>query len=69
MAKAKQTQSPSKTPAAQASSAPAQTRRNTVSREQIAVRAYEIFVARGGQHGNDVGDWLQAEQELTLGKQ
>jgi hypothetical protein len=33
--------------------------------EQIAARAYELFVARGGEHGHDVEDWLAAERELT----
>jgi hypothetical protein len=37
--------------------------------EQIAVRAYEIFIARGSQHGRDQDDWYQAENELRLGKQ
>jgi len=37
--------------------------------EQIAVRAYEIFIARGAQHGRDQEDWYQAENELRLGKQ
>lgn len=32
--------------------------------EAIAQRAYELFLARGGQHGRDVDDWLQAEREL-----
>ncbi len=32
--------------------------------EAIANRAYELFLARGGQHGHDLDDWLQAEQEL-----
>jgi Protein of unknown function (DUF2934) len=36
--------------------------------EQIARRAYEIFEARGGQHGRDLEDWLQAERELRLGR-
>ena len=31
---------------------------------EIAQRAYEIFIERGSAHGNDVGDWLQAECEL-----
>ena len=31
---------------------------------EIAQRAYEIFIARGSAHGNDVGDWVQAECEL-----
>jgi hypothetical protein len=37
--------------------------------EQIARRAYEIFLARGGEHGHDQEDWAQAERELRLGLQ
>jgi hypothetical protein len=37
--------------------------------EQIAARAYEIFIARGGEHGRDQEDWYQAEGELRLGQQ
>jgi hypothetical protein len=33
--------------------------------EEIATRAYEIYLERGGGHGGDVEDWLQAERELT----
>jgi Protein of unknown function (DUF2934) len=32
--------------------------------EQIQLRAYEIFEARGRTHGCDLADWLTAEQEL-----
>jgi hypothetical protein len=32
--------------------------------EAIARRAYELFLERGGTHGHDVEDWLQAEREL-----
>ena len=32
---------------------------------RIARRAYECFEARGGQHGDDIGDWLRAEEELV----
>jgi hypothetical protein len=35
-----------------------------VSPDEIAQRAYELFMARGGAHGNDVDDWLVAESEL-----
>jgi hypothetical protein len=31
---------------------------------QIARRAYELYEARGREHGHDVDDWLQAEREL-----
>ena len=37
-----------------------------VSIEQIRVRAYEIFVARGAAHGHDWADWFRAEHELNL---
>ena len=36
--------------------------------EQIRQRAYEICVERGGQHGSDVQDWLQAETEILSEK-
>jgi hypothetical protein len=32
--------------------------------EDIARRAFELYCERGGQHGHDVEDWLQAEREL-----
>jgi hypothetical protein len=32
--------------------------------EEIAGRAYELFLADGGGHGHDVDHWLQAESEL-----
>jgi hypothetical protein len=34
-------------------------------RDQIALRAYELYIARGYQDGHDVEDWLSAEAELT----
>jgi Protein of unknown function (DUF2934) len=30
----------------------------------IASRAYDLYLARGCEHGHDVDDWLQAEREL-----
>ncbi|HUJ33050.1 MAG TPA: DUF2934 domain-containing protein [Candidatus Acidoferrum sp.] len=35
------------------------------SREEVAVRAYEIYLKRGGEPGRDVEDWVAAEQELS----
>ena len=35
--------------------------------EIIRARAYQLFEQRGGRHGNDLEDWLQAEAEV-LGK-
>lgn len=32
--------------------------------ERIAKRAYELFLARGGQHGYHIEDWAQAEKEV-----
>jgi len=32
--------------------------------EQVARRAYELFQARGGEHGYHIADWLQAEKEI-----
>lgn len=32
---------------------------------EVARRAYELFLARGAQHGSDCQDWLEAERELT----
>ena len=32
--------------------------------EEIELRAYQIYVERGGADGHDVDDWLQAEREL-----
>ena len=32
---------------------------------EIARRAFELYCARGGQHGSDLDDWLRAERELV----
>jgi hypothetical protein len=42
--------------------APPRTTQPTAS--EIAERAFEIYCARGGLHGHDLDDWLQAEREL-----
>jgi hypothetical protein len=44
------------------------TQRNGPTHEQIARRAYEIFLARGGGHGRHEDDWFRAERELKLGR-
>jgi len=31
---------------------------------QIANRAFEIYVSRGASHGDDIGDWFEAERQL-----
>ena len=43
----------------------AQTVPGAPTREEIELRAYQIYVERGGTHGQDVDDWLQAERELV----
>jgi hypothetical protein len=32
--------------------------------EQIAEEAYAIYQSRGGDHGRDVDDWIEAERRL-----
>jgi len=32
--------------------------------EELRLRAYEIYLKRGGLPGNELDDWLQAEREL-----
>ena len=34
------------------------------SSQEIRQRAFEIHIERGGIHGCDLDDWLQAEREL-----
>ncbi len=34
------------------------------TREEIELRAYQLYVERGSAQGNDLEDWLQAESEL-----
>lgn len=34
------------------------------SEEMIRMRAYELYVRRGYQHGHQLDDWLAAEREL-----
>ena len=34
------------------------------TRDRIALRAYELYLARGAADGGDFDDWLAAEREL-----
>jgi hypothetical protein len=36
----------------------------TVTDSDVARRAYDLYLARGGEHGHDVDDWMKAEREL-----
>ena len=38
--------------------------KNAPTPEEIRQRAFEIHIERGGIHGCDLDDWLQAEREL-----
>jgi hypothetical protein len=33
--------------------------------DRVALRAYELYLARGGSDGGDFDDWLTAERELS----
>ena len=35
------------------------------SSEEIACRAYELYLQRGSEQGKDVEDWVRAETELS----
>ncbi len=35
------------------------------TQEEIALRAYHIFLERGSTPGDEIEDWLRAERELT----
>jgi hypothetical protein len=37
---------------------------SVVPEDEIAQRAYELYLARGGQHGHDLEDWFEAEKQL-----
>jgi len=40
-------------------------RRKELSKEEIAHRAYELYLQRGGEPGKDLEDWVRAEKELS----
>ena len=33
--------------------------------DEIRARAYQLYVERGGGHGQDLDDWYAAEKQLT----
>ena len=39
-------------------------KRSLPADSEIAARAYQLFLQRGGEHGRDWEDWLTAEREL-----
>ncbi len=38
--------------------------KNQPTHEEIALRAYHIYLKRGGAPGNELEDWTRAEREL-----
>jgi hypothetical protein len=36
--------------------------------DEIAEAAYRRYVDRGGEHGRDLEDWVEAERELRRGQ-
>jgi hypothetical protein len=41
--------------------------REKPAHEEIKLRAYHIFLDRGGIHGHDLEDWVRAQRELDGG--
>lgn len=37
--------------------------------KQIALRAYELYLERGGTDGHEVEDWLQAERDILSNRE
>lgn len=38
-----------------------------VTNDDVARRAYDLYIAGGCEHGHDVDDWMKAERELRGG--
>jgi hypothetical protein len=57
-----------KTPAPLLPALPVTTKPTTATpnHDEIANRAYELFLTSGAAHGRDLEHWLQAESELRL---
>ncbi len=49
-------------------SEPTRTTPSPESEEQIRLRAYELYEARGREDGHQLDDWLRAEEEITQRK-
>jgi len=35
-----------------------------ISGDEVAKRAYDLYLSRGGWHGADFDDWIEAERQL-----
>jgi hypothetical protein len=58
--------SPSRSPRARAADTARGGSTSTIepSHNDIAEAAYQRYLSRGGAHGQDVNDWMEAEREL-----
>ena len=50
---------------AAASQSAGDTTASASDRDRVALRAYELYLARGGADGAALDDWLSAERELS----
>jgi len=41
-------------------------KQSAVTENDLRLRAYEIYLKRGPNPGDEIGDWLQAERELKV---
>ena len=41
------------------------TQNNNSMKDEITRQAYALYLMRGGEHGRDMEDWVQATKELT----
>ena len=46
---------------------PLEAERAAPSHEAIGIRAYEIWMSRGQEHGQGQAHWFEAERQLRLG--
>jgi|RhiMetdeSRZDD1v2_1073273.scaffolds.fasta_scaffold119031_4 hypothetical protein len=50
---------------AKAKQEPAETKPSLpITEEEIQIRAYALYLARGGEDGHDLEDWFEAERSL-----
>ena len=41
-----------------------ETKQRIITEDDVRRRAHELYLKRGGNPGDELGDWLQAEREL-----
>jgi hypothetical protein len=61
-------ETPTSTAAANPGTSVARDNRSQPAADRIRLRAYEISQVRNGGPGDALGDWVQAEQEATTGR-